>query len=78
MTRNQYLEARRMYRDNGRSALKWMAPETAQTMRALIDSRDDVYAELVFFYRSHAGFDAPDTSAKLRFRYHPLTIASRD
>lgn len=35
MTRKEYEEARRMIRDNGRSAIKWMAPHVADAMDVL-------------------------------------------
>lgn len=35
MTRTEYNEARRLIRDNGRFALKWLAPHVRDTIEAL-------------------------------------------
>ncbi len=36
MTRTEYRKARRMCRDNGRYALKWLRAEEAKTMQAVM------------------------------------------
>lgn len=40
MTRTQYLEARRLLRDNGSYAYRWLAPDVARTMKRLADGID--------------------------------------
>lgn len=35
MTRTEYRQARRLIRDNGRAAIKWMAPHVADAMDVL-------------------------------------------
>lgn len=55
MDRTTYRQARRLIRDNGAHALRWLAPADAQVMRALASQSDDGYSELLFFKRSHAG-----------------------
>lgn len=55
MNRTTYRQARRLIRDNGMHALRWLSPADAQVMRTLAKQSDNSYDELVFFKRSHAG-----------------------
>lgn len=41
MTRKEYTEARRLLRDNGRYALRWMGAGTARSMKRLLSQRAD-------------------------------------
>lgn len=65
MTRTQYFEARRMIRDNGRSALKWMCPEVAAYMALLSDRKfgiDELFERaeaLRYFRKSDSTFVFP-------------------
>lgn len=53
MTRNQYRQARRMCRDNGRFALRWMKPEDSKVMAEVMFSKPiDLLAERQDCYRS--------------------------
>jgi hypothetical protein len=51
MNRTQYLAARRLYRDNGAYALRWMPSDASDAFQRLIAQRDDVYADIISFYR---------------------------
>lgn len=53
MTRIEYRAARRLIRDNGTHALRWMTPDTRAAFERLIGQPDDPYAEILFFYRGH-------------------------
>lgn len=53
MNRNQYNEARKLVRENGAFAYRWMSPQDAHVMHSLVSMPDDAYNELVFFKRSH-------------------------
>lgn len=57
VTRQQYKQARRLYRDNGRSALKWMQGETSKAMQYLLTGPIDLLqerAELSKYFESHS------------------------
>lgn len=43
--RTEYHNARRMLRDNGRYALRWLPLATAQAMRDLLNAPGDILAE---------------------------------
>ena len=45
MTRTQYRQARRLIRDNGRFALRWLPADQAAAMNALLAKTDDLIAE---------------------------------
>lgn len=57
MNRTQYREARRLMRDNGRAALRWMPAHHAQVMRRLeaIRRQVDPLEALAFDRRQMAG-----------------------
>ena len=45
MNRTEYREARRLVRDNGRFALRWLPADQAAAMNALLAKTDDLIAE---------------------------------
>jgi len=45
MNRNQYRQARRLIRDNGRFALRWLPADQAAAMNALLAKTDDLISE---------------------------------
>ena len=45
MNRTQYRAARRLIRDNGRFALRWLPADQAAAMNALLDKPNDLIAE---------------------------------
>lgn len=65
MNRTQYRQARRLIRDNGAYALRWLAPAQANVWRVLLAQRDDRLAEEEFFFRAMNGSPA----VKLAGRY---------
>lgn len=52
MNRTQYRAARRLYRDNGAYALHWMSVDARGAFQRLIAQREDIYADIMSFYRS--------------------------
>lgn len=69
MNRTQYRTARRMLRDNGYYSLRWMSEQARSTFEQLRHQRDDPYAEIAFFFRSHA----TTVGSRLVFRYRFIT-----
>ena len=45
MNRTQYRQARRLVRDNGRFALRWLPADQAAAMNALLAKTNDLIAE---------------------------------
>ena len=73
--RSQYLNARRMLRDNGRYSLRWMSAEAAQIMSDLLNAPEDILAEraqiLRDFGRSGAQLDVRYRSAQRQRSVNP-------
>lgn len=55
MTRKEYTEYRRLLRDNGRYALRWMSPATARIMRRLLTQPSDWMEEKASIMRQLPG-----------------------
>ena len=52
MTRTEYRKARRLLRQNGRYALRWMTKDHAEIMGSVIAKTNDLLAERADCYRS--------------------------
>ena len=42
ITRTQYKQARRLLRDNGKYALRWLEPEARQVMEMVVNNKDAI------------------------------------
>lgn len=55
MNRKEYTEARRLIRDNGKYALRWMGAGTARIMKRLLSQRADWMVEKANIMRQLPG-----------------------
>lgn len=67
MNRTQYRQNRRLIRDNGNYALLWMSATDRDAFLHLINQREDIYQDILFFYRS-----VQSIHDRLTFRHRAL------